>query len=51
MNRLTRWIIIIVLMCAAITSYSFGSSSGLLFFIVLGLGFEIIFWRRLLSKK
>lgn len=53
MKQLYRWLLIIVLLLAAIASYSAGSSTGMFLFIILGFLFECAFWLKLfpMSKK
>nr|WP_310733154.1 hypothetical protein [Colwellia sp. MB02u-10] len=51
MNKIYRFIILAVLITAAISSYSYGSSTGIFLFIILGFLFEGLFWFGLLGKK
>jgi hypothetical protein len=51
MDKLTRFLILIVLIIAAISSYSYGNSTGIFVFIILGFIFEGLFWTGLFSKK
>ena len=53
MKGVYRFLIAMVLIVAAIASYSAGSSTGLFAFVVLGFMFEAAFWLRLfpVSKK
>lgn len=47
MKQLYRWLLIIVLLLAAIASYSAGSSTGVFLFIILGFLLECAFWFKL----
>ncbi|GHF94649.1 hypothetical protein GCM10017161_23630 [Thalassotalea marina] len=51
MKSVYRWLILIALICAAISCYSYGSASGFFVFIVLGLVFEGAFWFKLFESK
>lgn len=51
MNSFTRWFILFALIVAAIASYSYGSSTGLFVFIIIGAIFELAFWFGVFSKK
>jgi hypothetical protein len=51
LNSFTKWIILTVLILAAIACYSYGSSTGLFVFIVVGVIFELAFWFGVFSKK
>jgi hypothetical protein len=51
MNSFTRWIILAVLIGAAIACYSYGSLKGLFVFIIVGAIFELAFWFGVFSKK
>lgn len=51
MNSFTRWLILVLLIIAGITSYSYGSYTGMFIFIIAGAGFELVFWFGLLSRK
>ena len=51
MKTLYRYIIVLVLLLAAIASYSIGSSKGLFVFILLGFIFEAGFWFGLFPIK
>jgi len=46
-----KWAIIAALLFAALTSYSYGFSEGVFFFIALGAVFELAFWFKIFSKK
>ena len=46
-----RGLTIFLLFIAAIVCYAIGSMAGLTFFIILGLGFELYFWVRVLGGK
>jgi membrane protein implicated in regulation of membrane protease activity len=51
LNSFTRWIILAVLILAAIACYSYGNSTGLFVFIVVGVIVELAFWFGVFSKK
>lgn len=51
MNTIIRFLILAALIFAAIGSYSYGSSTGVFFFIILGFIFEGLFWIKLFRKK
>jgi len=51
MNKLTRFLILAILIFAAVSSYSYGNATGIFVFIILGLIFEGLFWTGLFSKK
>ena len=51
MNSFTRWLILAVLIIAAIACYSYGSSTGLFVFIIIGAIFELAFWLGIFSKR
>jgi len=44
MNSLLRWLILAALILTALSFYSYGISTGLILFILLGLVFEGAFW-------
>ncbi len=46
-----KWIIIVALLCAALTSYYYGISQGIFLFMALGVMFELLFWFGIFSKK
>lgn len=46
-----RGLLITFLIVAALFSYAVGSMSGLVFFVVLGGIFEMLFWFKLLGRK
>lgn len=50
MSYMNRWIIIVLLIVAALVCYSIAGILGLGIFIVLGITFEIFFWRALIGK-
>ncbi len=45
-----RWIIILLLIIAAVSCYAAAGIMGLGIFIVLGLILELFFWREVISK-
>jgi len=51
MNSFTKWLILAALIIAAIACYSYGSSTGLFVFIIIGAIFELAFWFGVFSKK
>ena len=51
MNSFTEWVILAALILAALTCYSYGSSTGLFVFILIGALFELAFWFGIFSKK
>ena len=51
MNAVYRVLIALVLLVAAIASYSMGIQSGVFLFIILGLVLEGAFWFGLFSTK
>lgn len=51
MNKIYRFIILTALIIAALVSYSYGSSTGIFVFIILGFAFEGMFWFGLFRKK
>ena len=50
-KTLYRYLIIFALLLAAIASYSYGHTTGLFLFIILGLAFEAAFWFKLFLNK
>jgi type IV secretory pathway TrbL component len=51
MNTIYRFLILAVLIIAALSAYSYGSSTGVFLFVILGFVFEGLFWYGLFSKK
>ncbi|MDO6428235.1 hypothetical protein Q4489_14535 [Thalassotalea sp. 1_MG-2023] len=51
MNSFIRWFFFVALIIAAIACYSYGSSTGLFVFIVLGGIFELACWFGIFSRK
>jgi len=51
MTILTKWIILITLLLAAIISYSYGFSQGVILLIGLGFILESVFWLGVFSKN
>ncbi|GHE76828.1 hypothetical protein [Thalassotalea profundi] len=51
MNRVTKWIILAILILAALACYSYGNSTGLFVFMIMGVIFELAFWFGVFSKK
>jgi hypothetical protein len=50
MNKIYRFVILTALIIAAISSYSYGNSTGVFAFIILGFAFEALFWVSLFRK-
>ena len=50
MNKIYRFLILAVLIVAALSFYSYGSSKGAFVFIILGFIFEGLFWFGLFRK-
>jgi hypothetical protein len=46
-----KGIILVVLLLAALASYDYGFSQGVVIFIVLGVMLELIFWLGIFAKK
>lgn len=46
-----KWVIIAVLLFAALASYSYGFSEGVFIFVGLGIVFELLFWFKIFGKK
>tara|TARA_Y100001937_G_C6899804_1_gene232773 strand:+ start:233 stop:403 length:171 start_codon:yes stop_codon:yes gene_type:complete len=51
MKTILRLMLILALLFAAISSYSYGSTTGTFFFIILGFVFEAAFYFKLFSAK
>jgi hypothetical protein len=51
MNSFSKGLILAALILAAIICYSYGSSTGLFAFIIIGAIFELAFWFGIFSKK
>jgi hypothetical protein len=51
MKTLHKWIILCTLLFAAIASYSYGSSQGVIVFVLMGMIFELMFWLKIFKKK
>jgi hypothetical protein len=51
MSTITKWLILLVLIFTAISFYSYGNSTGMFIFIILGFIFEGAFWLKLLKRK
>ncbi|WP_175405863.1 hypothetical protein [Shewanella sp. MEBiC00475] len=51
MNKITRFLILAVLIFAALSSYSYGNATGIFVFIILGVIFESLFWIGLFRKN
>jgi len=51
MNKIYRFLILAALIFAALASYSYGNSTGIFVFVILGFIFEGLFWTGLFSNK
>ena len=51
MNKIYRFLILTVLVIAALSFYSYGNASGVFVFIILGFVFEGLFGFRLFRKN
>ncbi|WP_412970771.1 hypothetical protein [Glaciecola sp. MF2-115] len=51
MNTITKWLILLALIFIAISFYSYGNSTGMFIFIILGFLFEAAFWLKLFNRK
>jgi hypothetical protein len=51
MNKIYRFLILAVLIIAALSFYSYGSSTGVFVFVILGFVFEGLFWFGLFRKS
>lgn len=51
MQTLYKWIVLTVLILAAMASYSYGFSEGVFLFVIVGVVFELSFWFRLFRKS
>lgn len=51
MNTLQKWLVLAVLLFAALSSYSVGFSSGAIVFVALGVILELAFWFGVFSKN
>ncbi|MFT6270685.1 MAG: hypothetical protein ACJAVV_003524 [Alphaproteobacteria bacterium] len=51
MNKIYRFLILAALIFAALGSYSYGNSTGIFVFIMLGFAFEGFFWLGLFGKN
>ena len=51
MKILHKWIILAGLLLAALISYGYGFSQGIVIFIVLGVALELTFWFGVFDKK
>ncbi len=48
---LKKWLVLAAILLAALVSYGYGFSHGLLLFIVLGMVLEMGFWLGIFGKK
>ncbi len=46
-----KWIMLVALLCAALTSYAYGFSKGIFLFMILGATLELVFWFGIFSDK
>ena len=51
MNKITRFLVLTLLVIAAIASYSYGSSTGIFAFVILGFIFETCIWVSVVRQK
>lgn len=51
MNKIYRFLILVALVIAALSSYSYGNSTGVFLFVILGFLFEGLFWLGLFRKS
>ncbi|WP_181898462.1 hypothetical protein [Alteromonas aestuariivivens] len=51
MKNLYRYLIAFALLVVAIGSYSYGNTTGLFIFVILGFAFEAAFWLKLFPIK
>ena len=51
MSTIMKWLILLALIFIAISFYSYGNSTGMFIFIILGFIFEVAFWLKLLKRK
>ncbi len=51
MKILYKWIVFAGLLLAALISYGYGFSQGVIFFVALGAALELIFWFGVFGKK
>jgi len=51
MNKISRLVILVLLIVAALSSYIYGSATGIFVFIILGFIFEGMFWTGVFRKN
>ena len=51
MKILHKWVILAGLLLAALISYGYGFSQGIVIFVVLGVALELTFWFGVFGKK
>lgn len=51
MSTIMKWLILLALIFIAISFYSYGNSTGMFIFIILGFLFEGAFWLKLFKRK
>jgi len=51
MNKSSRFIVLLILIIAALASYSIGFARGTALFIIIGILFEAAFWTGLLRSN
>ena len=51
MNKVAKLTILALLILAAIACYAYGSATGLIVFIAVGVIFELAFWFGIFSKQ
>jgi hypothetical protein len=50
-NMIKKWLILLVLLFAALASYSYGFSQGIVLFVASGVILELSFWFGVIGKK
>ena len=51
MKTIFHYLIVLGLLIAAIGSYSYGNTTGMFIFVLLGFALEVVFWFRLFPSK
>lgn len=51
MKQLYRGLVLVILLFIALSLYSYGHSTGVFIFIILGFLFEATFWLKLFKRK
>lgn len=50
MNTIPRWLVLTLLIVAAVACYSVGFTPGMGLFLILGVVFELSFWLKLFRR-